>query len=486
MSNLAAHARGVGDGEVTARFGSGKLHRCKVLIVDGNRDDVDLAAHHLRVVGYRVIEAETGTAAREVLRSEHRVSAVLLDPQVSGVSGYELLVEFAATVPVVVLTGLDEVDAAVRCIRLGAIDYVTKPFDVPRLTTSVGNACAQAHLLAQVARLSSTLGEREGIGRIQGESSAIEEVRRLLRRVAGRDATLLLLGESGTGKGQAARGVHFESPRRGHPFVSVNCGAIPASLIESELFGYARGAFTGATREKPGLFEQAEGGTIFLDEVAELQLDLQVKMLEVLQEQTVRRLGEARERELDVRVIAATNRDLKAEVDAGRFREDLYFRLAVFPVTLPPLRSRPEDIDLLAHGFLRECNERLGTNLAGFTQAALAALTRYDFPGNVRELENCVERAAILEDGALVTLSALPEVVVAAFKEGDAPARPVPADGESEEIVPLAEAERRIILHALRVTGGNVLEAARRLGISRATIYRKVGPQHTWDSSGAR
>jgi transcriptional regulator with PAS, ATPase and Fis domain len=301
----------------------------------------------------------------------------------------------------------------------------------------------------------------------------------LVRKVISANVTVLLSGESGTGKEVLARAIHAESQRSRNPFLAINCGAIPENLIESELFGHARGAFTGASKSRAGLFEQAEGGSLFLDEIGELRLDLQVKLLRVLQDRCVRRLGCEKERSLDVRVIAATNLQLQDEVAAGRFRNDLYYRLSIFPVELPSLRERSVDILELAHYFLKKHGVRLGARASGFTPAAERALLSYHWPGNVRELENAIERAMLLAETDLVDLPNLPGRLggqtPGAWPTGYGdPPDTLFSSGESSQIATLAAEERRILTRALEITGGNVKEAAKRLEIGRATLYRKI------------
>jgi len=489
----------------------------KVLIVDDDRRLVDLIELHLGEAGIPILRAETGAAALRRLE-EDPPAAVVLDLGLPDVTGHELLEKVRAAypdLPVVMLTAQGAVEEVVACMRLGAVDYVQKPFDATRLVTSVRNARTQGTLRAKVESLTRELRRGEGFATMIGRSPALRKAIDLLQRAARKDVTVLLDGESGTGKEVAARAIHAESDRRAGPFVAVNCGAIPEALIESELFGHEKGSFTGAAATRVGRFEQAQGGTIFLDEIGELRTDLQVRLLRVLQERSVQRLGGTAARPIDVRVIAATHKDLRAEVARHAFREDLYYRLAVFPVRLPPLRDREGDLLLLADAFSERFAARHSLRLRGFTPDARRALQAYPWPGNVRELENAVERATILEDGPAISLLSLPdEVVCAAESAGiarpatppaqEAPAEPAPASPPAREaggqapegaaavatatgpdrdiaapragdpVVPLEEVERRLILHALEATGWNRDEAALRLGIGRATIYRKI------------
>ena len=445
-----------------------------VLIIDDDPDVVVAAAHYLEDAAHETLTAASGVEGLELLATRE-VEAVVLDlmlPAMSGLEVLERMRELRDAPPVVVLTARNSTNDVIECMKRGARDYVAKPFDGPRLTTSVKNVLEQTRLRSRVERLVSELRGKHGLASMLGESPAVMKARRLLARAARSAVTVLLLGESGTGKEVAARAIHAESPRHAEPFLAVNCGAIPASLIESQLFGHEKGAFTGAHQAQAGLFERAQGGTVFLDEIGELRLDLQVKLLRLLQERRVLRLGATRARELDLRVIAATNRDLAAEVQSGGFRQDLYYRLAVFPVQLPPLRERGEDVLLLAERFLERFARRHASPLLGFEARAEEALRRYSWPGNVRELENVIERAVLLEDGTRVGLGSLPDEVVESL---DLPApRRESLPSDLAEIVPLEVHEQRIIHNALELTGWNVRLTAERLGIGRATLYRRI------------
>ncbi len=443
-----------------------------------------LVERELRMEGIETVSAVSGADALRVV-DEESPAAVVLDLLLPDGDGKDLLSRLTAErpdLPVVVLTVQDAVDEVVECMRRGAVDFIHKPFDRARLVASVRNAVTQGSLRRRLAHLADALRSGEGFGALLGGSAAMQRALELLRRASESDVTVLLEGESGTGKEVAARAIHAEGPRRAGPFVAVNCGAIPEGLIESELFGHERGAFTGAVAMRLGCFESADGGTLLLDEVGDLRADLQVRLLRVLQERRIQRVGATATRAVDVRVVAATNRDLRSEVAAGRFREDLYYRLAVFPVRLPPLRDRDGDVPLLAAEFRRRFAARHRRPAAAFTPEAARALAAFPWPGNVRQLENAVERAVILEDGPAVSLASLPDEVVIGH-EGAAPVigdGTGPAPGPAADpagaagIVPLDDEERRIILRALSLTGWNVQEAAQRLGISRATIYRKI------------
>jgi DNA-binding NtrC family response regulator len=456
--------------------------RGKVLLIDDDPTVHRVVGADLKREGIEYLSAHTGTEALERI-GEEPPTAVILDLGLPDMSGKDLLsriVKEHPGLPIVVLTATDRIEDVVECMRLGASDYVPKNPEPTRLVASVRNAIERGALRARVESLARELRKGEGFDALLGGSPAMKKAVDLLRRAAGSDVTVLLEGESGTGKEVAARAVHAEGTRRTGPFVAVNCGAIPEGLIESELFGHERGAFTGAVAARRGRFEEAEGGTLFLDEIGDLRTDLQVKLLRVLQEKKVQRVGGTGARPVDVRVLAATNRDLKALLAGGQFREDLYYRLSVFPVRLPALRERQGDVALLAGEFLKRFTRGHGRAVAGFSTDADSALRAYGWPGNVRELENVVERAVLMEDGSQVSLGSLPDPVVEALHAPDSPApagRAAAAPSASaapKEIRPLDDEERRIILNALDVTAWNIQEAASRLGISRATIYRKI------------
>ncbi len=452
----------------------------KVLLVDDDPSMLRLVAFELDREGIRTVSANTGKEGLRLLEEEEP-AVVVLDLLLPDIPGTEVLARMRKArpgTPVVMLTVRSDLEAVVECMRLGAVDYVPKPFDRTRLLASVRNAAERGTLQARVESLARELHRGEGFAALVGDSPALRRAVDLLRRAAASEVTVLVEGESGTGKEVAARAVHAEGDRRTGPFVALNCGAIPEGLVESELFGHERGAFTGAVAARRGRFEEADGGTIFLDEIGELKADLQVRLLRVLQERHVQRVGGTGTHAVDVRVIAATNRDIRGAIAAGAFREDLYYRLAVFPVVIPPLRDREGDLMVLAVAFLRRFAERHRRPVAGFTPEARRALEAHRWPGNVRELENVVERAVIMEDGEAISLGSLPDAVVEALQAGT-PEVPALAGGRSlpasrAEIRPLEEEERRCILRALEATGGSVQEAAERLGISRATVYRKL------------
>jgi len=459
----------------------------KILLVDDDPTLLEMVGEILKREGLETVRAQTGEEALRLARDE-RPAAVVLDlflPDVAGKSLLEQLHKEHEHLPVVMLTSRGAVEDVVECMRLGAVDYIQKPFSHTRLVATVKNACQQGVLRARIQSLTKELRRGDGFKAILGTSPAVQKALDLLIHAAKSDVTVLLEGESGTGKEIAARAVHAESVRRSGPFIAVNCGAIPEGLLESEMFGHVKGAFTGATASRQGRFEEADGGTIFLDEIGELRPDLQVRLLRVLQEKAIQRVGGTGSQSVDVRVMAATNRNLKAEVARGTFREDLFYRLAVFPVRLPPLRERGEDVLLLANAFLRRFATAHGKKLGGFTPEALRALQTYAWPGNIRELENALERATILEDGSQLSLESLPDDIVLALEghvvqgSEDSRERALPPSlprsaAPAGEIAPFEEEEKRIILRALEATGWNIPEAAARLQIGRATIYRRI------------
>jgi DNA-binding NtrC family response regulator len=384
--------------------------------------------------------------------------------------------------PIIVVTAQRELETAVAAMQAGAYDYVTKPLDRDRLLLAVHRANERRELLSNVRRLESALTERSVLGSIVGKSPPMRELAQQVQRVLESDVAVCVFGESGTGKELVARAVHNGSARRRGPFVAINCAGIPESLQESELFGHERGAFTGATQQRRGCFEQANGGTLLLDELGEMSLQTQASLLRTLQEKTIRRVGGSSEIPIDVRIVCATHRDLRAEVEAGRFREDLYFRLVVYPIHLPPLRGRVEDIPILVGHFLRALSKDVGRDVNSISAEALEALGRHQWPGNVRELQNVVHRSLLACRGDEITLAdlppdirelALPAILPTVHQLNGSNGHRFQEPSE-EDIVPLRELERRAIQRALRATHGSVGRAAKLLGIGRATLYRRI------------
>ncbi len=438
-----------------------------LLIVDDEPSPRATLALLLRRRGHHVLEAG-GVAAAMKRLSEDVFDVIITDLRMPDGDGLDVLRAVKAHAPsseVILLTAFAGWESAKEAIRLGALDYFEKGNEPDELYHRIDKALAERTLRRENENLRAQLRERYGIAGLVAQSPAMKSVLELVERVAPTDATLLIQGESGTGKEVIARAVHHASPRAAHPFVAVNCGAVPEALLESELFGHVRGSFTGAVASKPGLFEEANEGTLFLDEIGEMPAALQVKLLRVLQSREIRRLGATQPLAIDVRVLAATNRDLAEMLRKGTFREDLFYRLNVIQVALPPLRERREDIPALAEQFLARSAAKLGRELR-LSADTVERLLRYPWPGNVRELENAIERAAILGRDAAIGPEDLPPHVAAALELGPSPGLP--------EQVTLVDVERTHILRTLERFGGSHSGAAEALGIGRTTLWRKL------------
>ncbi len=449
-----------------------------VLVVDDEPFQLDLLEQELGAAGYRTVRASSGEEAL-ALAARAQPDLVLLDVMMGGIDGYAVCrrlktSEATRGIPVILLTALTETNEKVRAFREGAVDYVTKPFETEELLARVGTHVALRREIEGHHRSQATIHLlveelRSSKDELVGESPALQRVRELIAQVAPTDSTVLIQGETGTGKELVARAIHERSARRERPLVKLNCAALPRELVESELFGHEKGAFTGAVQQRRGRFELADGGTLLLDEVGELPVEAQAKLLRVLQEREFERVGGARSLRVDVRVLAATNRDLQGEVRAGRFRPDLYFRLAVFPIVLPPLRERRDDIPRLLEHVAARTAGRLGRAIDGLSSAFVESARAYDWPGNVRELENVVERALIMSRGGALEPGE-------PFPPSEPPARPEPAsDGTLDEV------ERRHIRRVLDGTGWRIegdQGAARKLGLNPSTLrgrMRKLG-----------
>jgi DNA-binding NtrC family response regulator len=443
----------------------------RVLVVDDDTDMGEMVATLVRRLGHQsTFMHNPEEALARMLREEF--SLVLTDVQMGSMDGIALCEHIAAAhpdVPVIVLTGHGNLETAVRAMRAGAYDFLTKPVDADMLAISMERAMEHRSLRQEVRKLQSEVVRAQPSRSLIGSSRAMREVLSLVERVASTDATVLVTGESGTGKELVARAIHGMSVRHKGPFVAINCAAVPASLLESELFGHVRGAFTDARNARAGLFLEANGGTLFLDEIGEMPLEMQAKLLRALQERSVRPVGGDRETPFDARVITATNRDLEAEVRTRRFREDLFYRIAVVGVEVPTLRERAVDIPVLAQHFLVRFAERFSKKVVGFHPASLARLVAYGWPGNVRELENCIERSVALTRYDHVTVEDLPEKV----RAYESKQRPVTPDAETE-LVTLSELERRYVQRVMVLVGGNKSRAARVLGLDRRTLYRML------------
>ncbi|MFP3939830.1 MAG: sigma-54-dependent transcriptional regulator [Thermoanaerobaculia bacterium] len=418
-------------------------------------------------------------SAEEALERLDRtpVDVVVSDLRLPGLDGMELLErvrQLDAPPSFVVITAFGTVPQAVAALKAGADEFLTKPLDLGHLRLCLERILDARSLREEVRRYRELFGQDRFYGMV-GASAAMEQLFEQITRVGKARGPVLILGESGTGKELAARAVHEESGRRGGPFVAVNCAGIPHELMESELFGHREGAFTGARRDRAGLFQEADGGTLLLDEVAEMPAALQAKLLRVLQDGEVRPVGADRNVAVDARILAASHQDLEAAVEAGRFREDLFYRLETFRLHVPPLRERGDDLVLLAVRFLGRFSQEAGGRVQGFSPEALETLRRYPFPGNVRELQNAVERAVAYCDGAEVRPEHLPARIRRHGLPASAVASAAAADGGGEELPTLAEVETRHIRRVLERLGGNKRQAARTLGISRRTLYRKLG-----------
>jgi DNA-binding NtrC family response regulator len=444
--------------------------KARILVVDDEPPQLEVLRLILGGEGYEVVTAGSGRGALAALRRQP-VDLVLTDLKMPDLSGIALLEQILREQPaacVVLMTAHGTIDSAVEAMRKGAFDYLTKPLDREVLLLAVSRAVERTRLVSENRRLREELRGRFRVENLVGAHGSMQEVFRIVHKVARSASTVLIYGESGTGKELVARAIHVTSDRRDRPFVAVNVGALPETILEAELFGYEKGAFTGADARKIGLFEQASGSTLFLDEVGELKRDLQVKLLRVLQEREFLRVGGTEPVPVDVRVVAATNRDLEREVREGRFREDLFYRLNVIPIALPPLRERRTDIPLLVEHFLAKHGEP--GRARKIAPEALEALVAFGWPGNVRELESVVERTLLLSEGDVIRLDDLPATVRMRARPG---AGGIPVE-IPEEGLDLDELERTLILRALEKSGGNVTRAARLLGLSRRTLQYRL------------
>ncbi len=468
--------------------------RKQVLIVDDEPNLRKILAAQLSRDGYDVLTAEDGERGLAQLR-EHHIDLVITDLKMPGVDGMTLLkraLEEEPELPVVMITAHGTIDTAVEALKRGAFDFVTKPFDKDEVRQIVAKALKTRELGG--ADATSTPASRGARFGIIGSSPGIAELYAILERVADTPTTVLITGESGTGKELVARALHEHSSRKDKPFIKVNCAAIPKELIESELFGYERGAFTGAVASKPGRFELANGGTLFLDEIGEIPIEMQVKLLRALQESEFERVGGIKTIRVDVRLVAATNRDLKRLISSGTFREDLFYRLNVVPIRLPALRERTTDIALLVEHFLVKFNERLKKRVESVHREALDLLVAYPWPGNIRELENVVERAVLFCDTHELNVSDLPPDVrgIAALANVPLPDTDLQAalaseGGLKEHVkVAMSRLERELVSRALQQTGGNVTHAARLLKISRKGLQLKMKELGLREGSGEK
>jgi two-component system, NtrC family, response regulator HydG len=444
--------------------------KIKILVVDDEQSHRIMLRAVLSEDGYAVAEASDGTDAVRAVEKE-AFDVILLDIRMTNMDGIEALAEIrkiSPLVPILIMTAYASVKTAVEALKAGAFDYLTKPLDIEELKILIEKALEHYHLRAENLVLKERLGDRFDFSRIIGRSPKMKSLLDMLAMVAPSDATVLLMGESGTGKEVVANAIHHNSPRAGQPFIKVSCTALPETLLESELFGHEKGAFTGAVSRREGRFQLAHRGTIFLDEVGDMSPAIQTKLLRVLQEKEFEPLGSTRTIKVDIRVIAATNRELEKDVKDGRFREDLYYRLNVVPIVLPPLRERKEDIPLLTDHFLAIYREKNRKSLKGISGKARDLLIRYDWPGNIRELENCIERAVIIARGDVIVPADFPPQIRILSMEEETDVFGLPCGRSLEEM------ERALIMKTLVETGGNRTKAAEILGINRRTLQNKL------------
>jgi two-component system, NtrC family, response regulator PilR len=456
------------------------MAKARILVVDDEKSMRDLLSITLGKEGYDVLTAAGGEPAIEMLHRDS-VDAVITDlrmPKVDGLQVLRAAKEISPDTAVIVITAVASTETAVEAMKLGAYDYITKPFKLDEVNLIVRNALERKRLRDENLYLRRQLETQHRFENIIGKSGRIAEVFDTIRKIADSPSTAMVSGESGTGKELVARAIHFNSFRRDKPFVSVNCGAIPEGLMESELFGHVRGAFTGAIANKVGLFSAAEGGTLFLDEITEIPALLQVKLLRAIQLREIRRVGDTKDVKTDVRLIAASNRDLEEAVEEGVLREDLFYRLNVIPIQLPPLRERREDIPLLVAHFLQKFSKELGKDVRGVTPEALAVLERYRWPGNIRELENVLERAIVLGAGEILEVDSLPASVrhVGPDRRGTGVLE-IPDDGLDLEAT-LDDLENRYLQRALDRTGGVQTKAAELLKMTFRQFRYKLQKHH--------
>jgi two-component system response regulator HydG len=443
----------------------------RVLVVDDDRRMCELLEAGLGKKGFHVSWRQSADEAFDDIGIAD-VEVVVTDLNMKGTNGLQFCERVVASfpdVPVIVITAFGSLETAVAAIRVGAYDFITKPFEIDELLFALDRAIQHKRLRDEVKRLRREVRGDRGIDEFIGTSEAMRQLQDMIGRIADSDASVLVTGESGTGKELVARALHRSGPRHEGPFVAINCAAMPETLLESELFGHARGAFTDARSARNGLFVQANGGVLFLDEIGELPLGLQPKLLRALQERVVRPLGSDTEVAFDARVVAASNRDLASAVEDGRFREDLFFRINVIHLELPPLRSRAGDVLLLAQDFVRRLCARSGKKVDGLSPQAAEKLLAYPWPGNVRELQNCIERAVTLARYDQIMVDDLPEKI-RSYRRSHV----LVASDDPSELVPMEEVERRYILRVMEAVAGNKTLAARILGFDRKTLYRKL------------
>jgi len=449
----------------------------QVLLIDDDTPNREALALLLAKAGYQAATAASGEEALAIL-AETPYAVIVTDLFLPGVSGIDILKKVKSDHPfsnVILITGHASAETAVEAMKEGAFDYITKPVAFDKLKILITKALEKSNLVAENLYLRQQLRGRFSFDNIIGHSPAMQQVFARLDKIVHTDSTILILGESGTGKELVARAIHFNGARRDKPFVAINCGAIPADLLESELFGHVRGAFTGAVSDKPGKFELADGGTVFLDEIGTMPQHLQMKLLRVLQEQEVERVGGSKRTKLNVRVISATNAELEKEIKNGRFREDLYYRLNVIPIQLPPVRNRREDIPLLVRHFLQQTCSEMSRPLMSVSPEAMRAREEYDWPGNVREMQNIIERTIALSDSDRSETSDLPADIGGDVAEtGQQPAPPLVTEQGIDMPGTMAAIEAGMIRDAMELAGGVKARAANLLNINRTTLVEKI------------
>jgi len=452
--------------------------RPHIVVVDDEPSVRELLREFLQEQGYEVTVVSEGTAALQVIRDEP-VNVVITDLRLQGMDGVEIIERVSrqdAQIISVVMTGYGTIECAVRAMKAGAFEFVTKPIQLDAVALTIRKALEFQRLRHENVLLRKTVRDKYALGQLIGVSDEMQAVQAFIEKVADSDSTVLIQGESGTGKELVARMLHFNSVRRDRPLVPVNCGAIPENLLESELFGHEKGAFTGATNARLGRFEMAHGGTLFLDEIGEMSLSLQVKVLRALQERCFERVGGTKTIRVDVRIIAATNQDLDKLVEERKFREDLFYRLHVIPITIPPLRGRRSDIPILIDHFIKAFNESKRSSIAGVDPEAMTALVQYGWPGNIRELENLIERLVTLKQCGTVTLADLPDkfVQVPVARVGLGADGFSFSEGRVNLTKELERYENRLIMEALRRSGGVTSRAAQLLSLNRTTLVEKM------------
>src|SRR5216110_4073519 len=441
-----------------------------LMIVDDERAIREVCREVAQSLGFNTVVADSAEHAYRLLDAQN-IDVVLLDLKLPGAGGLEALHQIGERRPdavIVVVTGYGTVQSAVQAMKNGAYDYVTKPFSMEELRLLLERVSSHLKLKTENRMLREKIKSKQGFGSIVGRAPEMEKLYRIIAKAAQSTHPVLILGESGTGKEMVARSIHYSGPFRDKPFIPVDCGSLVPTLIESELFGYVKGAFTGANQSKDGLLSLAEGGTVFLDEVGELPVDLQAKLLRAIQEKEIRPVGSTKRSSINVRILAATNRDLEQAVAQGAFRRDLYFRLNVLSLRIPPLRERRQDIPLLAAHFLERLSQNSG-RAHELSDDAMKALLAYDWPGNVRELENCLERACAFTTGPMIQVADLPSSIHSAPGT-----MPIGIEGTTTKILPMAELEKQTILNTITQLNGDKLLAARLLGIGKTTLYRKL------------